>query len=137
MVPEQNLMEDKITIIEGPTPTFEIVKDGWALGLNESHLLFEIGLTQLRTYNGQSLLERCHRAWRHNNAINLEYRDENGFENQSPILAARTLEVDEGQVLLLWVRQEIDIDALEAADEGLEDEYGEDDFGDDPDAPSL
>lgn len=130
-------MEDKITIIEGPTPTFEIVNDGWALGLNESHLLFNVGLTRLRTFNGQSLLERCHRAWRHNNTINLEYRDESGFENQSPILAARTLEADEGQMLLLWVRQEIDIDALEAVDDDAGEDFDEDEFDDDLDTPNF
>src|SRR4030067_3454667 len=100
-------MEDKITIIEGPPPTFEAVKDGWAVGLIESPLLFTVGITRLRTFNGPALLERCHRAWRHRNTIQLEYRDDEGLENQAPILAARALEVDEGQVLLLWGRQEI------------------------------
>ncbi len=28
-------MDDKITIIEGPTPEFEAIQDGWALGINE------------------------------------------------------------------------------------------------------
>ena len=130
-------MEDKITIIEGPTPTFETVQDGWALGLNESHLLFEVGLTRLRTFNGQGLLERCHRAWRHKNTINLEYRDESGFEAQSPILAARTLEVDDGPLLLLWVRQEIDGDALEAEAGEAGDDFEDDDFDDDPNAPHF
>ncbi len=82
-------MEDKITIIEGPPPTFEAVDDGWALSLNESPLLFNVGLTRLRTFNGQSLLERCHRAWRHKNTIHLEYRDSSGLESEAPILAAR------------------------------------------------
>jgi hypothetical protein len=126
-------MEDKITIIEGPPPTFEAVNTGWALGLNESHLLYTVGLTRLRTFNGHSLVERCHRAWRHKNTINLEYRDENGLENYSPILAARTLEVDEGQMLLLWVRQEIDIDELEAEEDNLLDDFDEEDPGEDPD----
>lgn len=128
-------MEDKITIIEGPPPTFEMVNDGWVLGLNESPLLFNIGLTRLRTFNGPSLIERCHRAWRHNQTIHLEYRDTTGLENQAPILAARTLYRDEGQMLLLWVRQEVDLDEI---DPDLDDLGDEDDLGpsDDLDLPN-
>jgi hypothetical protein len=129
-------MEDKITIIEGPPPTFEAVDEGWALSLNESPLLFKVGLTRLRTFNGPSLLERCHRAWRHNNTIHLEYRDESGLESESPILAARTLEVDEGQMLLLWVRLELDVDELESELDDLGDDFDEDyDDSGDPDYP--
>ena len=117
-------MENKITIIEGPPPTFEAVNDGWALGLNESNLLTNVMMTRLRTFNGPGLLERCHRAWRHQSTIHLEYRGVDGLQSQAPILAARTVEVDDGQVLLLWVRQEIDEEQLEA---GLGDDDEEDD----------
>ena len=117
-------MEEKITIIEGPPPTFEAVNDGWALGLNESNLLTNVAMTRLRTFNGPGLLERCHRAWRHQSTIHLEYRGVDGLQSQAPILAARTVEVDDGQVLLLWVRQEIDEEQLEA---GLGDDDEEDD----------
>jgi hypothetical protein len=131
-------MEEKITIIEGPPPTFEAVQDAWAVGLIESPLLFSVGLTRLRTYNGPALLERCHRAWRHKNTIQLEYRDDTGLENQAPILAARALEVDEGQVLLLWVRMEIDLEAINPSDESNEDEDLDNDVpGDDQDYPLL
>ena len=107
-------MEEKITIIEGPPPTFEAVSDGWALGLNESNLLTNVALTRLRTFNGPGLLERCNRAWRHQNSIHLEYRGMDGLESRAPILAARTVEMDDGQVLLLWVRQELDEEQLAA-----------------------
>ena len=127
-------MEEKITIIEGPPPTFEAVNDGWALGLNESNLLTNVAMTRLRTFNGPGLLERCHRAWRHQSTIRLEYRDVDGLENQAPILAARTVEADDGQVLLLWVRQEIDEEQLEA---GLDDDDAEDDLSDDSDFPGM
>ena len=122
-------MEDKITIIEGPPPTFEAVNDGWALSLNESNLLTNVALTRLRTFNGAGLLERCHRAWRHQNTIHLEYRSMDGLESKTPILAARTVEVDDGQVLLLWVRQEIDEEQLET---GLDDDEADDDLPEDP-----
>ncbi len=96
--------EEKITIIEGPPPTFEAISDGWALGLNEGPYLAEIALTRLRTFNGPSLVERCYRAWHKKKNINLEYRSPDGLEETAPIVAARSLETVDGQVLLLWVR---------------------------------
>lgn len=118
-------MDEKITIIEGPPPAFEAIGDGWAMGLNDSPSLYNIALTRLRTFNGPALLERCHRTWRNQNTINLEYRSMDGLQNQAPILAARILDVDEGQMLFLWVR-------LPFEDDSSADEAG-DDFGDDLD----
>lgn len=136
LVLEQTGMEDKITIIEGPPPTFEAVNDGWALGLIESPLLFTVSLTRLRTFNGPALLERCHRAWRHQNSIRLEYRDENGLENEAPILAARTITADEGQMLLLWVQLEIDLDEIDPDnDDQADDDFNDEDFSDDINFP--
>lgn len=99
-------MDEKITIIEGPPPDFEEVDDGWALGLNEGPYFYDLALTRLRTFNGPALVERCHRAWRRQNSIYLHYRTPIGLEESAPIMAARTLETDDGQVLLLWVRRE-------------------------------
>jgi len=118
-------MEDKITIIEGPPPTFETVPEGWVLGLNESPYLADIAVTRLRTYNGPALVERCYKAWREQHPIHLEFRDTDGLEYQTPILAARTYESEEGQMLLLWVR-------LENEEVELEIDY-DDDIGDDLD----
>jgi hypothetical protein len=97
-------MDEKITIIEGPTPIFEGVSDGWALGLNESPFLYELALTRLRTFNSHALVERCHKAWNSQSPIFLHYRDRMGLEEKAPIMAARALETQEGHVLLLWVR---------------------------------
>lgn len=121
-------MDEKITIIEGPPPTFETVNDGWALGINESPYLFDVALTRLRTFNGPALVERCYRAWRNQNPIYLEYRASDGLEQKSPILAARTMDVDEGQVLLLWVSLEVEEAEIEVG-------YDED-FGDEADDDS-
>lgn len=118
-------MEEKITIIEGPPPTFEPINEGWVLGLSESPMLADIALTRLRTFNGPALVERCIRAWRSCDPIHLEYRSSDGLERRAPIVAARTLEVEDGHMLLLWVRLE---------DEGVELELGyDDDLGDDLD----
>lgn len=111
-------MEEKITIIEGPPPTFEAVTDNWVIGVSESPNLGEIVMTRLRTFNGPELVERCHRAWRHQQPIYLEYRTEEGLQEQAPIVAARFLETEEGHLLLLWLR---------LVDEGIELQFGYDD----------
>ncbi|UCE00591.1 MAG: hypothetical protein JSV42_07725 [Chloroflexota bacterium] len=126
-------MEDKITIIEGPPPTFETVTDEWALGLSESPHLSEIVMTRLRTFNGPELVERCHRAWRHQQPISLEYRTADGLQVEAPIVAARFIETEEGHLLLLWIR---------LSNEGIELQFGyDDDLGDseegDLDFPDL
>ena len=122
-------MDDKITIIEGPPPTFEVVKDSWVLSLIESPNLSDIVMTRLRTFNGPALVERCYRAWRDHKPILLEYRGEDGLEYTSPILAARHLETDEGQMLFLWVRLNNEEVELEFGyDDDFEDDF-DDDFG--------
>lgn len=97
-------MEDKITIIEGPTPTFEMIADQWAMGLQESTKPATIALTRLRTFNGSALVERCYTAWRNHHPMHLVYRLPDGLQAQAPIVAARAVETTEGPVLLLWVR---------------------------------
>ncbi len=120
--------DDKITIIEGPPPTFENISDGWVQGLNESPTLGEIAVTRLRTFNGPTLVERCYRAWSTHQSIKLEYRTPEGLQQKNPIVAARYLDTDEGHLLILWVR---------LADEETELELGyEDDFGDGEDDDS-
>ena len=96
-------MDEKITIIEGPPPIFEHVNDGWAIGLNESPHVLVPALTRLRTFNGNALVERCHRAWNKQETIHLHYRNDIGLEQTAPILAARNVETSDGNVLLLWV----------------------------------
>ncbi len=115
---------EKITIIEGPPPTFEAVNDAWLLGLTEGLTPSQVALCRVRTFNGPSLVERCYRAWRDGLAISFEYRTEDGTTRQAPILAARWGEVAEGHVLMLWVRLddgeiefELDIDADDVDDE--------------------
>jgi hypothetical protein len=97
-------MDDKITIIEGPPPIFEDVHEGWPLGLNESPSLHKLALTRLRTFNGPSLVERCYRTWRDRHTIHLEFRAADGLIHKTPIVASRTMESDDGQLIFLWVR---------------------------------
>jgi len=120
-------MEEKITIIEGPTPVFEDINDGWAVGLNESPILYDTIFTQVRTFNGPALVERCHRAWKNNATIFLHFKNELGIEEKTPIVAARSVDSDDGQVLLLWLRQLPTLEDLkELAEDFNDDDYGED-----------
>jgi hypothetical protein len=117
-------MDQKITIIEGPPPTFEAIDDGWALGLNEGPSLYDLALTRLRTFNGRELVERCYRAWHNRDPIYLHYRNQIGLEEKAPIMAARAVDTNDGQVLLLWIRREpddIDIELDLGDDSGIED----------------
>jgi len=126
-------MDDKITIIEGPTPVFEDTNDGWAIGLNESPMLYDTLFTQVRTFNGPALVERCHHAWKKNATIYLHYRNDMGLEEKAPIVAARSVETDDGQVLLLWLRLLPTFEDLQEYMESSEEEGFEDDLGDEDD----
>jgi hypothetical protein len=117
-------MHEKITIIEGPPPTFEEVTENWVLGLNESPFLADIVITRLRTFNGPALVERCHRAWRNQQPIYLEFKSIDGLEQRAPIVAARHIQTSEGDVLLLWLRMVNDDAELEL---DYEDDYDDDD----------
>ena len=118
-------MDDTITIIEGPPPTFESVNQGWVFGLQESPSLGDIAVTRLRTFNGPALVERCYNTWNEHHTMHLEFRDPDGLEREVPIVAVRALETDDGQMLLLWVR---------LVDGEVELEFGyDDDLGDDID----
>jgi hypothetical protein len=107
--------DKKITIIEGPPPTFEIVYDVWANGIMDSATQASVAVTRLRTFNGPHLVERCYHAWNKREPINLEFRSTDGMTLEVPIIAARSTESHEGQLLFLWVRlpeDEIEFDFL-------------------------
>ena len=128
-------MDDRITIIEGPTPVFENSQDGWAMGLHEGPILFDTALTRLRTFNGTALVERCHRAWSKKEPIFLHYRNEIGMEEKIPIVAARTTDSDDGNVLWLWVRREIEGFVIEDEDDfSMDDDDDTDNLDDLPGA---
>ena len=112
--------DDKITIIEGPPPTFELPNQGWAFGVSDSSTLAGVAVTKLRTFNGSSLVERCYKAWQQQQSINLEFRTPDGLNQEAQIVAARNVKVDEGDLLMLWVR-------LPADDLEVEIGYNDDD----------
>ncbi len=120
-VDEESMPEpEKITIIEGPPPTFELVGDTWLFGLTEGPIPSRVAFCRVRTANGPTLVERCYRAWRQRQSIFLEFRSQDGLTQEAPIVAVRWLETSEGHVLMLWIRLE---------EEDIEIEFGFD-FGD-------
>ena len=68
-------------------------------------MLYDTLFTQVRTFNGPALVERCHHAWKKNSTIFLHYKNDMGVEESAPIVAARSVDTEDGQVLLLWLRQ--------------------------------
>ena len=118
------IMDDKITIIEGPPPVFEQVNDAWAIGLSEGPQLSALALTRLRTFNGQALVERCYRAWHSQSPMHLHYRDDVGMEQAAPIIAARNMKTEEGDVLFLWVyldREHVEYEVDRGDDDNTDD----------------
>ncbi len=135
---------EKITIIEGPPPTFELVAEPLLYGLTEGPVPTQVALCRVRTFNGPALVERCYRAWRAGQTIRLEYRTEEGLTRQAPIIAVRWVELPEGDALLLWVRLrddeiEVELDYFDEDEDDFDDGDFEDDvdFGFDLDDPTL
>ena len=135
-------MDDKITIIEGPTPIFEPLHEmpetsmqNWTSGLNQGPLIYDSARTVLRTFKASDLVERCHKAWQQNSTMYLEYRDRIGLTRQTLIMAAQPLITEEGDMLVLWVRN----DDEEEEDFHEDDDEDEDSynflFGDDAGDP--
>lgn len=108
-------MNNKITIIEGPTPEFRTLSDNnfndgslnWVNGILEGPFLYDSAFTNLRTFDAQKLLDRCLDTWARKETMYLEYKDRIGLKQEDPIIAARAVSVEEGDMLLLWVRREL------------------------------
>ncbi len=126
-------MNNKITVIEGPTPEFQLLTENqfnegsmnWANSVLEGPFLYNTAFTNLRTFDAQNLLDRCKAAWAEKQTMYLEYKDRIGLRQEDPIIAARAVSVEEGDMLLLWVRKELSEDE----DDQYEDfEDGDDDL---------
>jgi len=128
-------MNNKITIIEGPTPEFQTLSDpsfndgslNWVNGILEGPYLYDTAFTNLRTFDALKLLDRCQAAWADKQTMYLEYKDRIGLKQEDPIIAARAVKVEEGDMLLLWVRQEISDTEEENEDFDENDNFDEND----------
>lgn len=118
-----------ITIIEGPTPDFMPHPHGWVQSIYEGPEEIDIALCQLRTGNGQDIVDRCHRAWDEGRPVRLDYPDDLRLRQQLDVVALRLTHVDEGDLLLLWLSVPSDEIALDDEDDDS------DDFDPDSDVP--
>ena len=98
-------MTEKITIIEGPTPEFRDVNGLWIQGVTESPSQYDTYYTELRAFDGYSLVDRCTNAWQKNETIVLEYRTETGLIDEITIIAAHSEDTEDGDMIQLWVRK--------------------------------
>jgi len=80
-------------------------------------------MCELRTYGGESIVERCQNAWREGRPVRLDFPDRLRMRRQLDVVAMRLTSIDEGPLLHLWLR--VTDDTLEEDDE-FDDE--EDDF---------
>lgn len=115
-----------ISIIEGPTPEFRPSPQRWLQSIHESPVDSAIATCQLRTANGTDILERCQRAWHENRSVKLDFPDEIRMRQQVDVVAMRLTEVDEGQVLNLWVALPFEMIFVAEEDETDGDDYDED-----------
>ncbi len=115
-----------INIIEGPTPDFH-ASPHWMQSIYEGPMDQEVAVCELRTATGESILERCNRAWKEGRLVKLEYPDELRMPQQVDVVALRLGEVTEGQTLRLWVSVPVDYEAIE--DEVDDDDDRQDDDG--------
>jgi len=82
-----------------------------------------MAVCQLRTGNGSDILARCQNAWREGRPVKLDFPDELRMRQQVDVAAVRLQELEEGEVLLVWVSLPlIDDDDLEELDEDEDDD---------------
>jgi len=111
-----------ITIVEGPPPDFSAVNKHWTASLAEGADWTLVATCQMRTLDGQSLVDRCQSAWQEGRPAYLDYpRPAEDVvlslgRAAAQIVAARWEKVADGQLLTLWVRSD------KVEDLGLEDE---------------
>ena len=117
-----------ISIIEGPTPEFRPSPQRWLQSIHESPVDNGIAMCQLRTANGPDILERCQTAWQENRQVKLDFPDELRLRQQVDVVAMRLSELDEGQVLNLWVTLPFEMIFVTEEDEADGDEYDDDDL---------
>jgi hypothetical protein len=92
-----------IEIIEGPTPEFKPTMQTWLQSLYEGPEVTEVAMCQLRTVTGEDIQERCELAWQEKRPVLLDFPDQWGMRQQLDVVALRLSEVEEGQLLTIWV----------------------------------
>ena len=111
-----------ISIIEGPTPEFQPTPQRWLQSIHEGPQDKAVAMCNLRTASGEDIMERCYRAWDEGRAVKLDYPDEMRMRQQADVIAMRLTEVDEGEMLLLWVSLDYEVEFEEVDDDYDDDE---------------
>lgn len=104
---QESTEPELITIVEGPTPEFHVVADPWTFSVLEGNSAYVAAACQVRSFNGQKLLDRCLRAWGSQKPIRLDFRETDGLRRQVEIVGARLEKIEHVDVLNLWVRQPV------------------------------
>ncbi len=113
-----------IEVLEGPTPDFQPAPYLSMQMVYEGPVDAEAAFCELRTANGDNIMERCRQAWRDLRPVKLDYPDELRMRQQVDVVAARLRNVPEGVVLMLWVRWPVDEEEdgeVEEFDDGEDD----------------
>ena len=111
-----------ITVVEGPTPDFQPSPYLWFQSVYEGPEDAQILMCELRTHNGQDILDRCLDAWRDDRPVRLDFPDYMRLRKQLDVVAMRLQSLEDGPMLVLWVRQPGDEIEEEGFDED-EDDY--------------
>lgn len=114
-----------ITVLEGPTPDFRPAPHLTLQSVYEGPEDADTAFCELRTANGEDIMERCRRAWKEARPVKLDYPDSMRMRQQVDVVAARLRQVPEGTVLMLWVRWPMgEEEEVEEYDEGEDDGPG-------------
>jgi hypothetical protein len=116
-----------ITIIEGPTPEFQITPQEWVQSLYEGAEDRIVANCQLRTANGPDIVARCRKAWDEQRSVKLDFPDELRMRQQVDVMSLRLSEIDEGQVLNIWVALPVEFVQAIEDDDQFDDDSDEDD----------
>ncbi len=112
-----------ITIIEGPTPEFRPTPQDWVQSVLEGPVDRLIAVCQLRTGNGEDIMQRCRNAWKIGRPVRLDFPDEMRMRQQIDVVSLRLEELEEGPALMLWVALPLDvIEEIEEIDDSDEDD---------------
>ena len=112
---------EMISIIEGPPPEFLLAQDAWSTSVWEGQMPRTVGVCQMRTFNAQSLMDRCHRAWGEGRSVHLDFPQMDGLRQEVEVLAAKPGHVEEGDLIYLWVAVPREAAILEEDEDDLED----------------
>lgn len=100
---EDDTQVEFITIVEGPVPDFLSTSAEWPWSVREGADNALCAVCKLRTFNADTLVERCRTAWAEDRPVRLDYPDGEGGREEADIVAVRKEMVEEGGVLYLWV----------------------------------